>query len=84
MKLKSNKMETDMSKRILWVDGLKGICALIVVVDHILAYVAGVECNHSLKTPILHNLWDGNFAVSVFIILSTFLTCYGINGHKKV
>ena len=83
MKLKSNKMETDKYKRILWVDGLKGICALIVVIDHIFAYVSGVEYNHSLKTPILHNLWDGNFAVSVFIILSTLLTCYGINGHRK-
>ena len=72
MKLKSNKMETDKYKRILWVDGLKGICALIVVIDHIFAYVSGVEYNHSLKTPILHNLWDGNIILQSGTCLELF------------
>lgn len=71
------------TRRIHWVDGLKGICALIVVIDHIFANVSGVGCNHSLKTPILHNFWDGNFAVSVFIILSTVLACHGFSLHRE-
>lgn len=75
-------MEATKTKRLSWVDGLKGLCALIVVIDHVFANVSGVEFNHSMKTPILHNLWDGNFAVSVFIILSTILTCHGFSMHR--
>ncbi len=81
--VKVKEMMTKEKQRIYWVDGLKGLCALIVVIDHIFANVSGVEFNHSLKTPILHNLWDGNFAVSVFIILSTFLTCHGFSMHRE-
>ena len=69
--------------RLDWVDGLKGISALIVVLQHTLVTIFGLSVSNGFRIPILHNLWDGNFAVSVFIILSTLLTCYGINGHRK-
>ena len=68
--------------RLDWVDGLKGISAIIVVLQHTFVTIFGLSVFTDLRLPIVHNLWDGNFAVSVFIILSTILTCYGIEKHR--
>lgn len=67
-----------------WVDGLKGVSAIIVVLQHLFVTIYGLSVSEDLRIPILHNLWDGNFAVSVFIILSTILTCHGIEKHRDV
>ena len=69
--------------RLDWVDGLKGISALIVVLQHTLVTIFGLSVSNGFRIPILHNLWDGNFAVSIFIILSTILTCHGIEKHRN-
>lgn len=69
--------------RLDWVDGLKGISAIVVVLQHIVVTIYGVSASESLRIPIVHNLWDGNFAVSAFIILSTILTCHGIEKHRE-
>ena len=69
--------------RLDWVDGLKGISALIVVLQHTLVTIFGLSVSENFRIPIIHNLWDGNFAVSAFIILSTILTCYGIEKHRN-
>lgn len=65
--------------RLYWIDGLKGIYAIIVVAAHVYAAVSInlIEEN----TPLVHILWDGNFAVSAFIILSSMLTCYSLEKH---
>lgn len=68
--------------RLDWVDGLKGISAIIVVLQHAFVTIFGLSVFTDLRLPIVHNLWDGNFAVSVFIILSTILTCHGIEKHR--
>lgn len=68
--------------RLDWVDGLKGISAIIVVLQHTLVTIFGVSASENFRIPVLHNLWDGNFAVSVFIILSTMLACHGIEKHR--
>ena len=68
--------------RLDWVDGLKGISAIIVVLQHTFVTIFGLSVSTDLRLPIVHNLWDGNFAVSVFIILSTILTCHGIEKHR--
>lgn len=68
--------------RLDWIDGLKGVSAVIVVLQHTLVTVFGVSALATFRVPIVHSLWDGNFAVSVFIILSTILTCHGIEGHR--
>lgn len=68
--------------RLDWVDGLKGISAIIVVLQHTFVTIFGLSVFTDLRLPIVHNLWDGNFAVSVFIILSTILTCHGIEKHR--
>jgi len=70
------------TQRIGWVDGAKGLCALIVVLFHTLITINGERNTYSLHPPITHNLWDGNFAVSVFIILSTILICHSIEMHR--
>lgn len=62
-------------KRILWIDGLKGICALVVVMSHICAafkyaFPAIIDFR---ETPILGLMVNGNFAVYIFILLSTML-----------
>lgn len=64
-------------------DGLKGISAIIVVLQHTLVTIFGLSVSNGFRIPILHNLWDGNFAVSIFIILSTILTCHGIEKHRN-
>lgn len=68
--------------RLDWIDGLKGICAIIVVLQHTFVTIFGLSVFTYFRLPILHNLWDGNFAVSVFIILSTILTCHGIEKYR--
>lgn len=70
-------------RRIDWVDGLKGICAIIVVLQHTLVTIFGVSSSSDFRIPVVHNLWDGNFAVSVFIILSTILTSHGMKLHRE-
>ena len=72
----------NMSKHLDWVDGLKGISAIIVVLQHTFVTIFGLSVFTDFRLPIVHNLWDGNFAVSVFIILSTILTCHGIEKHR--
>jgi len=66
--------------RLYWIDGLKGICAVIVVAAHVYAAVRTnlVEAN----MPLVHILYDGNFAVSAFIILSSILTGYSLEKHR--
>lgn len=62
-------------KRILWIDALKGICALIVVMSHICA-VFKYACPAIMDfrvTPVLGLIVNGNFAVYIFIMLSTML-----------
>lgn len=71
------------AKRLDWVDGLKGISAIIVVLQHTLVTIYGVSTSEAFRIPVVHNLWNGNFAVSVFIILSTILTCHGIELHRE-
>lgn len=72
-----------MKSRLGWVDGLKGISAIIVVLQHTLVTLLGISSSTTYRLPIIHNLWDGNFAVSVFIILSTILICHGIEQHRE-
>ncbi len=76
-------MEKKVCNRLYWVDGLKGICAVIVVLQHTLVTIFRLSVSENFRIPIIHNLWDGNFAVSAFIILSTILTCYGIEKHRN-
>ena len=76
-------MEKKVCNRLYWVDGLKGICAVIVVLQHTLVTIFGLSVSENFRIPIIHTLWDGNFAVSAFIILSTILTCHGIEKHRK-
>ena len=76
-------MEKKVCNRLYWVDGLKGICAVIVVLQHTLVTIFGLSVSENFRIPIIHNLWDGNVAVSVFIILSTILTCHGIEKHRN-
>lgn len=76
-------MEKKVCNRLYWVDGLKGICAVIVVLQHTLVTIFGLSVSENFRIPIIHNLWDGNFAVSAFIILSTILTCHGIEKHRN-
>ena len=63
----------NMSKHLDWVDGLKGVSAIIVVLQHILVTIFGLSVFTDFRIPVVHNLWDGYFAVSAFIILSTIL-----------
>lgn len=76
------KQDDIITTRLDWVDGLKGISAIIVVLQHTLVTIFGVSASENFRIPVLHNLWDGNFAVSVFIILSTMLACHGIEKHR--
>lgn len=62
-------------KRILWIDGLKGISALIVVMSHICAAFkyACPAISDFRVTPVCGLIVNGNFAVYIFITLSTML-----------
>lgn len=64
--------------RLIALDGLRGIAALVVVVFH---YTIGYgtwspEPGFFSATP-LHLLWDGSAAVSLFFVLSGFVLSYG-------
>lgn len=71
------------NSRLLWVDSMKGICAIIVLCSHIFVTLSTYDVYDGARTPILHNIWDGNFAVHIFILLSALLTCYGIDRHRE-
>lgn len=70
------------NNRLCWIDGIKGISAIIVLVSHIFIAISGYDRYNNCRFPILHNFWDGNFAVHIFIILSAILVCHGINLHR--
>lgn len=58
------------------IDGVKGICAIAVFVAHFCGTFAPVEPAIQLYYSRMFFRWfDGNPAVDVFIILSTFLAC---------
>lgn len=61
-----------------WINGLKGMAAMIVLCHHILLTIH----LSSSPWPIIHNFYDGNFAVSVFLILSSILVCHGLEQHR--
>ena len=70
-------------ERLDWVDGLKGLSAIIVVINHIICTLSGPSLLYDVSQPsLVHNLYDGNFAVSVFIILSSILVCHGLNPYR--
>lgn len=76
--------------RILWIDGLKGICALIVVMSHICAafkYACPAIMDFRV-TPVLGLMFNGNFAVYIFISLSAMLmygrVLEGVIGMSKI
>ena len=70
-------------KHLNWVDGLKGLSAVIVVINHIICTLSGPSLLYEVsQPPLVHNLYDGNFAVSIFIILSSVLLCHGLE-HSR-
>lgn len=70
--------------RLDWVDGLKGLSAIIVVLNHIICTLDGPSILYQEKQlPIVHNIYDGNFAVHIFIILSSLLVCYGLERYRE-
>ena len=65
--------------RLIALDGLRGIAALVVVYFH---YVIGYGPLPAMENTIvaaspLHLLWDGSAAVSLFFVLSGFVLSYG-------
>lgn len=72
------------TQRIDYIDGLKGISAIIVVLHHLLlafrcAYPPLEELNH---IPFINILFSGNYAVFLFVLLSSVLTEYRL--HEKL
>lgn len=71
------------NERLNWVDGLKGVSAIIVVLNHIVCTLIGTSIFYEpSQPPLVHNLYDGNFAVSIFIILSSILVCHSLNSYR--
>lgn len=62
-------------KRIEWIDGMKGICALVVVMSHFCAaFKYACPVIYQIRVfPILGLLVNGNLAVYIFIMLSAIL-----------
>ena len=65
--------------RIVAFDGLRGVAALTVVIFHFLALLypyytpAMLDSSAEVAHTPLHILWNGNFAVAVFFVLSGFV-----------
>lgn len=74
-------MNNTTTQHIQWIDGLKGLCILIVVLHHIVLAVSGLE-GFSAFPPFARLFFNGNFAVNIFIILSAMLTCYGLERRR--
>lgn len=71
---------------ILWVDGMKGLCAIIVVTHHLFIMGHGepyYKGNFLLFTPFLRDFINGPLAVSIFIFLSALLTCHGLKRKEE-
>lgn len=59
-----------------WIDGLKGLSALIVVFHHLCLTFMGTDtffAQYPSFVPVARNFVNGNFAVHIFIILSSYL-----------
>ena len=74
------------NNRLYYIDGLKGLSALIVVLCHIGIVVWGMNVNGIrpiwLTFPFVRELFNGNLAVYIFVILSSILTCHNIEVYK--
>jgi peptidoglycan/LPS O-acetylase OafA/YrhL len=72
------------ANRIDYIDGIKGICAIIVLISHLnCVFRPNVSLIESFcHIPFLRRLGDGNLAVSIFIILSSFITCTAFNRKR--
>lgn len=73
------------TQHIAWIDGLKGSCAIIVLVYHVALTLFGLDGFDKLYTsmwPGVRALLDGSLAVSVFIIMSAMLTAAGIERRR--
>jgi peptidoglycan/LPS O-acetylase OafA/YrhL len=62
-------------KRLDWVDGTKGLSAIIVVMHHLCLTYVGLDFfnDYNYYLPVLRIFVNGNFAVHVFIALSAYL-----------
>ena len=75
---------SSLSPRLDWVDGLKGFSAIVVVINHIICTLSGPSMLYQeSQPPIIHDFYDGNFAVHIFIILSSILVCHGLEKHRE-
>lgn len=74
---------SSLSPRLDWVDGVKGFSAIVIVINHIICTLSGPSMLYQeSQPPIIHNFYDGNFAVHIFIILSSILVCYGLEKYR--
>lgn len=75
------------NSRLHYVDGLKGISALFVALCHTGIVVWGLNesSNRPLftTTPFIKDCFNGNFAVWIFVILSSLLICHGLEINKS-
>lgn len=70
-------MAHDADQRLIALDGLRGIAALVVVVFHFTMGFGAFSAPGFFSATPLHLLWDGSAAVSVFFVLSGFVLSYG-------
>lgn len=78
-----NKIESiDVKERILYIDGMRGVLAVLVVVNHVVCAFFPWFFYNSRATSIISKLWvngplnaltNGNFAVQLFYIISGYL-----------
>lgn len=68
-------------QRVVGLDGLRGIAALVVVVFHYtMGYGTFAPAPGFFSMTPLHLFWDGSAAVSLFFVLSGFVLSYGYLG----
>jgi peptidoglycan/LPS O-acetylase OafA/YrhL len=70
------------SKRLAYIDALRGIAILLVILHHSHPYFAGIN-KYSLQPVVNAILWNGDKGVTLFFLMSAFTLCLSLNSKSK-
>lgn len=72
--------------RIQYIDGLKGICAVIVVLHHLFLTFRNVSPYVEMldSIPFAHLFFSGNYAVFIFVLVSAVLIGYRLQNNVSI